>query len=195
MRADVVMSIRDSDALAALSHPLRLRILEELREPRSAASVARRIGEARQKVHYHLKELEKAGLVEAVGERRAGNFVETLYQASANSFVIAPEAVWGDRRRADVLRSQVSLENLLAVGERLQREAVALLDRAAFDGEEIASAAVTLDIAFADEGSRAAFLRDYVAAVRRLVDEYGAADGEPYRAVLATHPVTEGSES
>lgn len=99
----------------------------------------------------HLKELEKGGPVKMVGERRAGNLMETLYQAVANAFVVAPEAVWGGHRRAGVLRSQVSLENLLVAGERLQRDAVALLDRATFDDEEIVSAAVALDIGFDDD--------------------------------------------
>jgi DNA-binding transcriptional ArsR family regulator len=35
----------------ALAHPLRVRILDELREPVSAAEVARRVGERRQNVN------------------------------------------------------------------------------------------------------------------------------------------------
>ena len=50
--------------------PMRSRILEALVEPASAATVAGRIGAPRQKVNYHLKALESAGLVELVEERR-----------------------------------------------------------------------------------------------------------------------------
>ena len=81
-------------SLQALSHPLRVRILDALREPDSAAAVARRLGEARQKVNYHLKELERSGLVVRTGERRNGNFVESLYRAAARTLVVlAPSGV------------------------------------------------------------------------------------------------------
>src|SRR5712691_4740611 len=125
--------LHDIESLQVLGHPLRVQILEALREPRSAAAVARRVGESRQRVNYHLKELERARLVEPVGERRSGNFIETLYRAVAGSFVVSPDVAWSDPRRVEALRQQHSLEKLVNVGERLQRDAVALLDRAAFD--------------------------------------------------------------
>ncbi len=80
--------------LRSLAHPLRVRILEELREPASAAQVARRLGESRQKLNYHLKELERGRLVHRVGERRAGTFVESLYQADAQAFVVTAVGSW-----------------------------------------------------------------------------------------------------
>ena len=46
---------------AVLLRPLRTRILGMLAEPQSAAGIARTLDVARQKVGYHLKELEKEG--------------------------------------------------------------------------------------------------------------------------------------
>jgi DNA-binding transcriptional ArsR family regulator len=186
--------VEDVEAVQALLHPLRLRILEALREPTSAAAVARQIGETRQKVNYHLKELEAAGLARPVGERRAGNLVEVLFEAVARSFVVSPRTTRADERRVDALRHQQSLERLVDLGDRLQHDAVVLLDRAAFDGEEIASLAVEIDVRFADEGDRAAFLRDYLETVKELCARYGARDGEGYRVVLAAHPKVETNE-
>lgn len=80
------------------------------------------------------------------------------------------------------------------VGAQLQRDAISLLDRAAFDGEQIASAAVEADVHFADEKDRAAFLAEYLAAVQKLFDRYGSAEGLPYRVVLAAHPATQPEE-
>jgi hypothetical protein len=71
-----------------------VRILDELREPGSAAGVARRLSESRQNVNYHLKELARGGLVERVGERRAGGFVETLFRASATAVLITSAGPW-----------------------------------------------------------------------------------------------------
>ncbi len=192
--AQPVHVVEDIEALQVLGNPLRVRILDLLREPGSAATIAREVGETRQKVNYHLKELERVGLVEPAGERRAGNFIETLYQAVGRSFLVSPRVAWSDPRRVDALRQQHSLENLVMVGARLQQDAITLLDRAAFDGEEIASAAVEADVHFADEQDRAAFLEEYLAAVQELCDRHGARDGLPYRVVLAAHPVSENDE-
>ena len=181
--------IEEADELSALAHPLRLRILEALRTPAAAATVARAVGQSRQNVNYHLKELESAGLVRRAGERRKGNFIEGLFEAVAPTFVISPRAVWGDdEHRADALKSQLSLENLVLVGERLGRDAAVLLDRAAFDGEEIASAAVEGEAHFATEEARAEFLREYLAAVGPLLRKYSRRRGTPYRVALAVYP-------
>ena len=42
---------------------MRLRILASLRKPSSAAAVARELGRPRRRVNYHVKELERAGLI------------------------------------------------------------------------------------------------------------------------------------
>jgi DNA-binding transcriptional ArsR family regulator len=189
-----VHTIADPEALQALSHPLRIRILDALRAPDSAAGVARRLGEARQKVNYHLKELERAGLVTPAGERRRGNFLETLYQAAARTLVVSPRAAWGDSRRVTALAEQTSLEHLVTLGERLERDAAVLLDRAAFDGEQIASAAVETEVSLADPEARAAFLEEYLAAIGPLVRKYGTADGSPYRVAMAVYPDPTGKE-
>ena len=180
--------VRDAGVLQALGHPIRVRALEALREPASAAEVARRIRQPRQKVNYHLKQLERAGLVKRSGERRTGNFVETLYRSAASSFVVSPEVTWADPRRARVLQAQLSLGELVRLGERLQADAAALLDRAAYEGATIASASVGTEIRFATEADRAAFLSEYLSAVGRLIDRFAASDGEPYRLVVAAYP-------
>jgi DNA-binding transcriptional ArsR family regulator len=174
--------------MQVLAHPLRLRILGALRRPASAAAVARALGEPRQKVNYHLKELERADLVRLVGERRTGNFIETVYEAIARSFVVSPRVAWPDAQRAEALAAQVSLENLVQLGERMQRDSAELLDRAAFDGEQIASAAVEAQVHFASEQQRTEFLNAYLQAVGPLLRRYGAPDGDGYRVVLAVYP-------
>jgi DNA-binding transcriptional ArsR family regulator len=183
-----VFTVGDPETLQALSHPTRVAILEALRTPASAAAVARTIGQPRQRVNYHLKELEQAGLVERTGEERTGNFVSSLYRSVARSFVVSPKVAWSDPRRVNAMRDQHSLETLVELGERLQRDAAELLDRAAFDGEEIASASVTADVRFASESDRAAFMDSYLRTLRELLEKYGAKEGERYRAAIAVYP-------
>jgi DNA-binding transcriptional ArsR family regulator len=183
-----VMSVDDVATTQTLAHPMRLLILGALRRPASAAAIARELGEPRQKVNYHLKELERAALVHQVGERRTGNFIENIYEAAARSFVVSPRVAWPDGRRAEAMAAQVSLENLVRLGERMQRDSAELLDRAAFDGEQIASAAVEAQVRFADEHQRTEFLNAYLRAVGPLLTQYGVTDGDGYRIVLAVYP-------
>lgn len=189
-----VRLIENPQAVQALTHPVRMGVLGALRAPDSAAAVARSIGQTRQKVNYHLKELARAGLVQPAGERRKGNFVEQLYQAVASTFVVSPRFAWGDERRAAALREQVSLEHLVVLGERLQRDASELLDRAAYDGELIPSASVEAEVRFPDAESRSAFMEEYLAALGPLLKKYGARRGPGFRVAVAVYPDSEEDE-
>ena len=75
-----------------------------------------------------------------------------------------------------------------SVAEVLERGQHRLAAHRAFDGEQIASAAVEVDVHFADERDRTAFLDDYLSAVRALSNRYGSSTGLPYRVVMAAHP-------
>jgi hypothetical protein len=183
------LTLQDPATIAAATHPVRAAILDAMRTPSTAAGAARMVGQTRQNAAYHVRELEKAGLLRPVGERRNGNFVEQIYVAVADTLVISPTCTWGDPTpRAEALADQLSLRELFEAGERLQRESAELLDRAAFDGEEIPSASVTTDIRFASEEARAAFLRDYVEMVTALSRRHGARHGVPYLVLLAAYP-------
>jgi DNA-binding transcriptional ArsR family regulator len=65
--------IRDPSKASALLSPARLQVLERLAEPDSASNLSRQLGIPRQKINYHLRELESEGLVEFIEERRRGN--------------------------------------------------------------------------------------------------------------------------
>jgi DNA-binding transcriptional ArsR family regulator len=183
--------LESTDQLAAITHPTRLRVLDALRTPDSAAGVARRLGEPRQRINHHVRELAKAGLLVEAGERRKGNFVEQLYESAAGTFVVSPRLTWGDGERLRAIADQVSLQHLVQVGERLQRDAAALLDRAAFDGEEIAAVAVEATVRFANAAARAAFLDEYLALTSRLVEQHAGRKGDPFTVALVAHPSIE----
>ena len=180
--------LSDLNKVHALAQPVRVQVLDALRHPDSAAGVARAIGRTRQNVNYHLKELARVGLVRHAGERRKGNFVEQLYRAAARRFVVSARFAWDGERLAATLRDQTALAYLADFGERLQRDATALIDRAAFDGETVASATVEAEVAFANDAERSAFLEEYVAALKPLLAKYSTKTGTPYRLALAAYP-------
>ena len=60
----VDLRVIDDPASAGVAlDPMRSRLLAELRTPASAATLATRMGLARQKVNYHLRTLESHGLI------------------------------------------------------------------------------------------------------------------------------------
>ena len=184
-----VLTLEDPVSIAAATHPVRAAILAAMRQPATAAAAARATGQSRQNAAYHVRELAKVGLLRHAGTRRHGTFVEQLYVAAAPTIVISQRCTWGDdRHRLEALADQLSLGQLVAGGEQLQRDAAALLDRAAFDGEEVASASVSTEIRFASEADRAAFLRAYLDALTELAARHGAKTGRPYRLLLAAYP-------
>lgn len=189
-----VTTLAEPAAITAAIHPVRAAILDAMRTPSTAAAVARAVGQTRQNVAYHVGELEKVGLLRHVGERKKGNFLEQTYVAVAATLVISPSCTWGgSQARTAALADQLSLSELVAVGAQLQRDSAALLDRAAFDGEEIPSASVATDISFDSEESRAAFLHDYIESLATLVTKHGSRRGAPYRVLLAAYPNPEGT--
>ncbi len=181
-------TVSDPAAVEALTHPIRRKVLAELRAPKSAASVARTLGMPRQKVNYHLKELAKAKLVRTAGERAKGHLTEKLYEAVAGTFILSPRVAWEDGARDKAMRDQVSLKRLVSMGDQLQKDAISLLDLAAFDGEEIPSASVEAAISFADEEARSSFMEDYLQVLGPLLSKHGAREGRGYRVALAVYP-------
>jgi len=86
-------AVTSTAAAAAMLDPTRFAILEGLKAPGSAASVAAQLGAPRQRIWYHIRELERAGLVAPVSERAHGGLIERLVQASAAGYVVAPQAL------------------------------------------------------------------------------------------------------
>jgi DNA-binding transcriptional ArsR family regulator len=85
------LTIDRADQLKALGHPLRLRVLEELGargEELTNRELAQRLGVDPGHLHFHVRMLHKAGLIELSegGQRR-----EKPYRSAANAIRVAPE--------------------------------------------------------------------------------------------------------
>ncbi|TDJ39194.1 MAG: ArsR family transcriptional regulator [Gammaproteobacteria bacterium] len=186
-----VHRLSEPQQIQALAHPLRLDVIAALREPDSAAGVARQIGRPRQQVNYHLKELARVGLVTPAGERRKGNFIEQLYQAVARRFVVSSRFTWNQEQLEATLRDQVALAQLTELGERLQRDAARLIDAAMMDGTEIPSVSAVAEVRFENETARARFLEEYMDALQKLLNKHGGTKGEAFRVTFAAYPELE----
>jgi DNA-binding transcriptional ArsR family regulator len=118
--------IQSAEAAATL---FSMRILEQLAEPDSAAGVARRLDLPRQQVSYHLRELEHAGLVELVEERRKGNCLERVVRAAARTYVISPEALGSLGATPEQRRDRFSLGYLVQLAARAIRDLAVMCGR------------------------------------------------------------------
>lgn len=77
--------VTDPEALKSLAIPERVKILElfEDLEPRTAKQIATELGENAARLHYHVKELVRVGLLEQVDTRVKGSIVEKYYEPVA----------------------------------------------------------------------------------------------------------------
>ncbi|GGQ96886.1 ArsR/SmtB family transcription factor [Streptomyces asoensis] len=187
-----VTVIEDPEAAAVSLDPIRARLLAELAAgPASAAMLAGQVGLPRQKVNYHLKALERHGLVELAGERRKGNVTERLMRATAASYVISPLALAVVQPDPDRFRDQLSARWLLALGARLVRDVGSLITGAAKARKGLATYALDGEVCFASAADRAAFIQELTAGVGGLIRKYDAPDaggGRDHRIVVAVHP-------
>src|SRR5215218_9652066 len=110
--------IEDPAAAEASLDPVRTRILHELSHPGSATQIAVKVGLTRQKANYHLRALERHGLVELVEERRKGNVTERVLRATATAYVISPAALAAVAPDPDRSPDQLSARWLLALAGR-----------------------------------------------------------------------------
>lgn len=184
--------IEDPAAAEVSLNPIRARLLAALAEPASATMVAANVGLARQKVNYHLRALERHGLVELVEERRKRNTTERVLRATAASYVISPAAlaaVAPDPARAP---DRLAARWLLAVAGQLVRDVGALISGAAKDHKRVATFALDGEVRFATTGDRAAFADELTSAITGLMAKYHdetATLGRRHRLVIAVHPV------
>jgi DNA-binding transcriptional ArsR family regulator len=186
-----VQTVRDPVQVAAMLPDLRLRLLEELQEPDSAAGLARRMELPRQQLNYHLRELERAGLVRLVEERRRGNCVERVMRATAKSYVISPEVLGELGADPGQLRDHFSSSYLVAVAARTIREVAELRGRADEAGKRLATMTLESELCFASASDRDAFAKELSDAVARLIVKYHdakAAEGRRFRLLLGAYP-------
>lgn len=187
-----VCVIEDPAAATAALDPVRSRLLSELRQPASAATLAGHIGLSRQKVNYHLRILESHGLIQAAGERRWGGLTERRLVATAPAYVVSPSALGPVAADPDRELDRLSAGYLIALAARAVREVGDLFRRASEAGKNLATLSVDTVIRFRSARDRAAFSQELTAEINRLVAKYhyeSASGGRSHRLVLMAHPL------
>jgi DNA-binding transcriptional ArsR family regulator len=182
--------VHDAANAATALHPMRREILALLREPGSATTVGKQLGLPRQKVNYHLRELEKAGFLEEVEQRRSGNCIERIVRAKATHFLVHPEllGLGGD---PDAVADRFSSTYLIALAAQTIREVATAQEKAAKANKRLATFSMQADVRFANAADRHAFTDELANAVAKLVAKYNddhAEGGRNFRFVVGAYP-------
>ena len=193
---DVVVIEKPAAAAAALD-PVRARLLAELRVPASAATLATKVGLTRQKVNYHLRQLEAHGLVEVASTRAWGGLTERLMVATASGYVVSPAALGDSGADPDRSTDRLSVAYVVALAGRVVRELGGMARNAAEQGTTLPAMGIDTAIRFASPADRLAFADELTDTIARLAATYhdaDAPDGRWQRVVVAVHPTPRGVE-
>lgn len=190
--------VSDMPRATALLHPLRLRILDALREPDSAAGLARRFHLPRQKVNYHVRELARARFLERAGQRRRRNMIERRYRTSAQGYILSPDLLGHlglPRGQAEDAFSAAYLLGLMSLAEselgRATREA-------GQQGKRLSTLSLNSELRFESPEQRAQFAEELRRAVTEVVARHSsphtladgtAGPGRPYRLIFGCYPM------
>lgn len=183
--------VSDADAATALLTPTRRDVLAQLRHEGSATTVATSLGLSRQLANYHVRALERAGLVEEVGRRRRRGLEERMVRATATRYLIAPQAHDADAGADTAPVDRFSAAYQVATAARTIREVAALADGARKAGKRLTTLTLDTELTFASPADREAFANELVGLVTDLVARYHkprAANGRRYRLFAGAHP-------
>ena len=191
MPAPIAVLEQPDDVRLALS-PMRRALLERLRTtPSSATQLAAELSLGRQRVNYHLRALEGAGLIELVDTQQRRGCVERILVARARAFVVDPAVMAGPSPAA-----AVSAKSPHAVQDRFAAEH--LIDTAAAVGRMQARAhqqrtrlltfTIDTEISFATPAALEHFASELAEFVARQGARLESPNGRRYRVVIGGHP-------
>ena len=174
-----------------LLHEGRLALLEHLEEPGSAAALARRLDLPRQRINYHLRELESQRLVELVEERRKGSCVERVYRRTGRSYAISTAALGRLGSRPEPGQDRMSSDYQIALASQAVRDLGSLQLGARAAGKKLPTFALEVEVRFASAETRHAFAEELSAAVAQLVRKHHdetAEGGREFRFYVGAYP-------
>ena len=179
-------------AVAAIGHPTRRRVLQLLADaPDSASGLAERLDDTRQRVNYHVRALEEAGLVELAEERPRRGLTEKIYRPVGRGFAIDP-AVLGSLDAGEALTGgdRWAAGYAIALASRATREIAALGRKAVRARKRLAVASLDTTVRLRDPKAMETFVDDLARAVADVVarhDDPGG-DSRPFRVTTCSHP-------
>ncbi len=148
----------------------------------------------RQRVNYHLRALEDAGLVELVEERPRRGCVERILRTRPGAFVVDPAVMDVDGEFTHI-HDQYAAEHLVNVAAGTVRDVARMQAAAADQGKRLLTFTVEAAVRFGQPQDVHAFTDELAAAIRTVVERFDTKGGRPYRLVAGGHPEPRGEQS
>ncbi len=178
--------LKDRDSVLAALSPLRREMLRLLRTPGSASSLARDLDLPRQKLNYHLRELERHGLVRLVDEKPRRGLVERFFESAADRMLVDPELLGPTSADPDV-GDKYAAEQLALTAARAVHDIGELIQAASESGQRLATFTLDGDLTFATPQDLRKFVAELGALIARY-DQPNAAGGRRHRFIAMSHP-------
>jgi DNA-binding transcriptional ArsR family regulator len=185
-----VALLEQPDKLRVALSPLRKQLLARLQRPASASALAAELDLPRQRVNYHLRVLEQAGLIELAEERQRRGCQERIMRAAAGAFIVDPGVMTGPARSGD----QHSAERLVAVAAATVRDVTRMRASAEQQGKRLLTFSIEADVQLGEPGDMSRFTEALAAATARVIADFQTEGGRPYRVVLGGHPAPANQE-
>lgn len=189
----------EPDRVAVALSPLRRQLLGRLRVPSSATQLAATLGLPRQRVNYHLRALESAGLVELVEERQRRGCVERIVRVKPGAFVVDPTVMSHDEDTSDEpagrIQDQYAAEHLVGVAAATVRDVASMQVKADERGKRLLTFTIEAEVRFADPADVHRFTDELTEAVRQAAARFDSRGGRQYRIVVGGHPAPAGQSN
>ncbi|MCA8949812.1 MAG: helix-turn-helix domain-containing protein [Planctomycetes bacterium] len=189
--SESVVVVGETERARTLLQETRLDILERLAEPGSAVTLARAMELPRQRINYHLRELEAQRLIEVEREQQRGSVRERVYRRAGDSFAISPNALGALGSRPERVQDRFSSAYQIALASQAIADLASLRSGAAAAGQALATLSLEVDVRFADAERRSAFaqeLSEAVAALARKYHDENASGGRTFKLYLGCYP-------
>ena len=189
MAAHAMALVAEPERLRRALSPLRRLLLEQLRDSSSATQLAAALGLSRQRVNYHLRALEDAGLVELVEERQRRGCVERILRTTAEAFVVDPSVLFPQDDVAFTgIADRYASEHLVGVAAGTVRDVARMQARAERAGTRLLTFTLEAEIRFETPGAVHDFADELANAVASTVARFDTPGGKPYRLIAGAHP-------
>jgi DNA-binding transcriptional ArsR family regulator len=183
--------LSDPAQIAALMDPVRRRLINALVDaPDSAVGLARRLGDSRQRLNYHLRQLEELGLVELAEVRPRRGLKERVLRPVARHFVVDSASLGDLAAGPSDGGDRLSATWLVALASRAVRELSDLMHRARGTRKRLPTAGMSVRVRLAEPAAFGAFIDELTRAVGEVVARYHTEDGDgrSFRVLTATYP-------
>lgn len=182
MGRPTVMILDDPDRVVHTLSAFRRLILSALDQPGSATGIARRLGSTRQKVNYHLRALEDAGLVEVEETRQRRGLTERVMRRTSDVVLVDPTAF----DTSGLTKQEVAgLSAVVATATDLIGHAAEITTVAGSRGERVAAGTLDTEVRV----SSPAELKQMLDEIARVVARHdGGDEGLRIRVVTSVLP-------